>query len=98
MPPSKRRYLFRGFWKHLNKFAKTFRVPPEVGWELPKNRAEFFSERENAGSKEIGQRNFDFAQFLHVGDETRAFYAEEKIFRRRLVPTPIAHWSLQQVK
>jgi len=78
--------------------SAAFFVPTNVRWKLPENRAQFFLKRENAGSKEIRQRHFNLTQFFHVGDETCAFDAKEKIFRRFLVPVPIARRSLQQIK
>src|SRR5437868_3332884 len=85
-------------WQQLKKLPEAFFVPTKVWWKLPENRAQFFLERENAGSKEICQRHFNFAQFFHVGDETRAFDAKDKIFRRSFVPTPIARRSLQRIE
>src|SRR5213079_3237477 len=85
-------------WQQLKKYPEVFFVPTKVWWKLPENRPQFFLERENAGSKEICQRHFNLAQFFHVGDETGAFDAEEKIFRRFLVPAPIARWSFQRIE
>src|SRR6476469_2599207 len=98
MPATKKGGFSRCLWQQLKKFPETFFVPTKVRWKLPENRAQFFPKRENAGSKEICQRYFHLTQFFHVGDETRAFEAKEKFFRRFLVPAPIARRSLQRIK
>src|SRR6266480_6586496 len=85
-------------WQQLKKPPEAFFVPTKVWWKLPENRAQFFSECENAGSKEICQRHFNLAQFFHVGDETPAFDGEEKFFRCFLVPASIARRSLQRIE
>src|SRR6478609_11810687 len=98
MPATKKGGLSRCLWQQLKKFPETFFVPTKVRWKLPENRAQFFPKRENTGSKEICQRNFNLTQFFHVGDETPAFDAEAKIFRRFLVPAPIARRPLQRIE
>src|SRR5947208_14379724 len=85
-------------WQQLKKLPEAFFVPTKVWWKLPENRAQFFFECENAGSKEICQRHFNLAQFFHVGEEMPAFDAEEKIFRCFVVPASIARRSLQRIE
>ena len=82
MPATEKRGFSRRLWQQLKKLPEAFFVPTKVRWKLPENRAQFFLERENARSKEICQRHFNFMQFFHVSDETRVFDAKEKIFRR----------------
>src|SRR4029077_3792132 len=98
MPGTKKGRFSRCLWQQLKKYPETIFVPTKVRWKLPENRAQFFPKRENAGSKEIRQRHCNLTQFFHVGDETRAFDAKEKIFRRFLVPVPIARRLLQRIK
>ena len=80
------------------KFAKTFFVPAKVRRELPEDRAQFFTEAENPGSEEVGQRHLDVAQLLHVRDEARALDAKHEIVRRFGTPTLKTARSLAGIK
>src|SRR6476646_9855637 len=80
MPATKKGGFSRCLWQQLKKFPETFFVPTKVRWKLPKNRTQFFPKRENAGSKEICQRNFNLTQFFQVGDETPAFWRRSENF------------------
>src|SRR6266513_1687007 len=98
MAATEERGFPRRLWQQLKKFPEAFFIPTKVWRKLPENRPQFFLERENAGSKEICQGHFNLAQFFHVGDETPAFDAEEKIFRCLLVPASIARRLLQRIE
>src|SRR6266567_6905362 len=98
MAATEKRGFPRCLWQQLKKLPEAFFLPTKIWWKLPENRAQFFLEREDAGSKEICQRHFNLAQFFHVGDETPAFDAEEKVFRCFLVPASIARRSLQGIE
>src|SRR3979411_1634404 len=98
MPATEKRGFFRCLWEAWKNFPEEILVPTKVWWKLPENRAQFFLKRKNAGSKEICQRHFNLTQFFQVRDKTRAFDAKEKLFRRSLVPAPIARRSLQRIE
>jgi len=98
MPATEKRGFFRCFWQQLKKLPETFLVPTKVWWKLPENRASFSSSARTPEAKKFANGTSTSRNFFHVGDETRAFDAKEKIFRRFLIPAPLARRSLQRIK
>src|SRR5213080_4960893 len=81
--------------KHLKELGETLFIEREPRRELPQDRAELLLQLEQSRGEEIRQRNLDVLQLLHVRDESPAFDGEDKVFRRRVVPSLIAARPLE---
>ena len=70
----------------------------ETGGKLPQERSELFTKKQNAGSEEIGERSFDFAETLDVGDVARTFHGKLEIGGRGVVPALEAGGTLHGIE
>jgi hypothetical protein len=74
------------------------RVECHRGRQLPKHRAEFCVECQQAGGKEVSERRVDISELLQLGDETAARDRKQEPVRRLTRPTTITGGPLQAVK
>ena len=98
MPATKKGGFSRCLWQQLKKFPETFFVPTKVRWKLPKNRTQFFPKRENAEANKFANGSSTSRNFFRWVMKRPPFGAEAKIFRRFLVPAPIARRPLQRIE
>ena len=75
-----------------------FRVEREVRRELPQQRPELRSQKQQAGGEEVRQRHLGVAQFQHVGDVAGRFHREHKIGRGARRPVGKVFRPLQAVE
>src|SRR5262249_46551490 len=79
------------------EMLKAFIVKSEAGRELPQKGAQFLFEPQDAGGKEIGERGFDVAELLQMGDEPAALDHEHKALRGLVVPSRKGIGVLQRI-
>src|SRR6185437_6964963 len=98
MPSGELRGFRRVARQRAEKRVETSLVEGKIGWELPENRPQLFSQPQYARSKEIGERNLDVAQLLHVSDETAALDGEDEFLGSGGVPSGEQFRPLQGIE
>src|SRR6185503_9002403 len=84
-------------WKELEEGLEPGGIEAEAGRELPQERAHLLAQVEDPGSEEVGERDLDVAQLLHVRDEAAALHREDEARRRIPMPRREAFGTLQRV-
>lgn len=87
-----------GSWEQGEEAGEAVGVEGQPGRELPEEGAQFRAECEDAGGVEVGERGFDVAELLHVGDEAAAFDGEEEVGWRFVAPGSVAFRALEGVE
>jgi hypothetical protein len=83
--------------QHCEKPVELFSIEAEARRELPQKRAELLLQPQDPGGEEIGERGFDVAQLLHMGDEAAALDGEDETVRRLVMPAREGFGALQRV-